>query len=253
MRPASTASSAAPASDSVTSVSGPIVGKSKRGSCPGFQTLTTQTGPRPSAAAAADRRVGALDRLDGEHAALAHHQRLPDVEPADRLGERPGEGDVGELRGRRHDTAQWTHRCEQVRRVERLRRHADPLGFDRVTERAQDRVVAAIAQPRDEGGAALVEADQVGAGEEMLLRHVAGDDGLARLRLVQRAQQRAEFAEPHPVQGVHLVRERRVGEAVERDGHHAAAHAARAACHFERQPPCPGDEPHRRERASPTR
>ena len=68
-------------------VAGPTAGTSKRRSCPGLLTFTATAPPRAERAAAAQRRVGALERLDGQHDARLHHHRLADVPGADALGD----------------------------------------------------------------------------------------------------------------------------------------------------------------------
>ena len=156
------------------------------------------------------------------------------------------EGDVGELFRRRLDAAEGTRRRQQMLGVGRLGEHADALAFDGVAEAAQDRVVAAAGEGGEEGGAALVETDQIRACEEILLRDVARDHGLARTGFAQRAEERAEFTEPNPSDRVDFGLECGVGKAVERGRRDPTSGSTRAARHLEGQPPCPGDEPHRR-------
>src|SRR5207245_1058439 len=77
-------------------VPGPTAGRSKRVSWVGLHTLTSTMSPR-ELARAADGRVGALDALDRDHGAAAHHDALPDVELPDHLGRPEAEADVAPL------------------------------------------------------------------------------------------------------------------------------------------------------------
>ena len=86
-----------PAAAAPRTVSGPIVGRSARRSCPGLTSFTsTPPGPgRASAGAARQHRVGALGRLDRQHDALLHHAALPDIHGAQRARHRDAALDVG--------------------------------------------------------------------------------------------------------------------------------------------------------------
>ncbi len=91
-RPAATAMPARPAAAALFTVSGPMVGRSTRSSCPGFGALTRTPAsgalfdPADFAqlGAAGEHGVGPFGGLHGKHIALGHDGRLADIEAAER-------------------------------------------------------------------------------------------------------------------------------------------------------------------------
>ena len=172
--PASSASTAMPASRQTATVAGPTAGTSKRRSWPGLLTFTATAPPRAEGAAAAQRRVGALERLDGEHHARLHHHRLADVPGADALGDRQAV-----LGCRAHCAASgWRavsapsgvriERQEQRRLDDR-----DALALELLGDAAQQRVVAPLRQPGEEALGALVGSEVL---QQRRLADAAGHD-----------------------------------------------------------------------------
>jgi hypothetical protein len=96
-------------------------------------------------AGAQDRRVRALDRLDGEHRAPAHDQSLADPEGRDRLRERPPEGDVRELLAARGDAPMGARPGDQLRHQLGLRQQADAVFRQVIGDTGKDRRVVATA------------------------------------------------------------------------------------------------------------
>ena len=244
----------APPRRSAASVSGPIAGTSKRGSCCGLRHLHHARAPRRERAAAADRRVGALDRLDRQHRAVLAPRR------SGRCRARRAPCAIGKPNAMSARcaavgaTAPSTPSPRQQLRRERGLRQQRGARAPRACARAARRIVSSLrSRERARSASARgVEAQRAGVAEEQPLRDLARPSPpRARRAARRRREPAADLARRRSsVSAVDLALEAGVGELVaKRDARpRAAARGARRAPPRAGSARCPAIRPSARAR-----
>src|SRR5437899_2225857 len=199
-------------------------------------------------AAARDAGIGTLERLDGQDHAALDHDRLADVERAERA--RHGEADlgIGALLAGETPPPQWSPGREQVRHERQRRGDAHALALQRVGDGAQGRVVPEAAQPGED-----LHAQPVGAEvEEPHLAQPAAEHRLAAAALDQDLGDVSELTQLDPGEPADVPLQLGVGLALVRRGHHGAPGGCSRLGEEDRKPARAGDQPDRlHQRAMP--
>ncbi len=187
-------------------------------------------------------QVGAIRRLDRQHAIVGNHDRLTDVERAGRAKQRQSALDVGAVDCARLAAAQRALRHQDFGRHLMRAEHAETLLLEHLGDARQQMVVAALERPDDPR--------QHPQGEEIepqvpnVRTHQAADhhDVAAAFRFGAAAGM-AELAEPNPMVRKCAPRPAdrpsRAGRAARRGGPGAAPRAQPRSASFRRRRPPP--------------
>ena len=190
-------------------------------------------------AAAAQRRIGAFERLDGEHDARFHHDGLADVPRPDAFGDGQAVLDVAPLCGvglaHRERSLGGEDRGQKQGRLD----HRDALAFELLGDAAQQRVVAPLRQPGEEALRALVGGEVL---HQRRLADTARHDGAAHAVRLKGADDDVELPDLDPGDVVDHGAELRRGLPLVRHGHHPHSLLPRRAGEEDRKGAVAGDQ-----------